>query len=65
MSEMLACAICGAESHDVRMGLIEWRAPIDGVRFDFVPRCQDRTACRTRCEAAGEEWPVPEATRAA
>jgi hypothetical protein len=65
MSERLACAICGDESHDVRMALIEWKQPIDGVRFDSVPRCADRAACRVRCEAMGEDWPVPEPSRAA
>jgi hypothetical protein len=65
VTAQLACAICGFESHDVKPSLIEWKDPIDGVRFDFVPRCQDRAACRARCEAAGDPWPVPETTRAA
>jgi hypothetical protein len=60
MTATLACAICGLESHDVKPSLIEWKAPLDGVRFDFVPRCSDRAACRARCEAMGEPWPVPE-----
>jgi hypothetical protein len=68
VGEVLACVVCGQESHDVRMALIEWRHPLDGgAVFDFVPRCADRTACRSRCEAMGEDWPVakPGGNRAA
>lgn len=56
MTAMHACALCGIESHDVTIRLVEWRVPVDGHRFDAVPRCKDREACRARVEALGEEW---------
>lgn len=58
---MSTCVICGQEDRDVAGSLIEWKHPMEGEgRFDFVPRCRDRAACRRRCESQGEEWPVPE-----
>lgn len=54
----MTCLICGHTSRDVSVGLVEWRRPIDGRRFDALPRCQDKAACRERLEAIGDEWPV-------
>ncbi len=62
----LPCVICGHEGADVHPQLIRWREPLeDGTRYDFVPRCDDREACRIRCTAAGEPWPVEDARRVA
>lgn len=63
MAELVGCVICGHEGHDVKPSLIEWREPLDGARFDIVPRCEDRRACRRRCEDLGEQWPIPEPSR--
>jgi hypothetical protein len=57
-----ACVICGHES-DVAVSLIEWAEPINERRFDSVPRCRDREACRLRLEAIGETWPVADGRR--
>jgi hypothetical protein len=59
----LRCVICDHQGPDVRPSLIEWKRPDEDGMFGFVPRCQDRAACRVRCEAAGKEWPVPERRR--
>ncbi len=64
--EGLPCVICGHEGTDVRPALIRWREALeDGTRYDFVPRCEDRAACRKRCQEAGEPWPVEDARHAA
>jgi hypothetical protein len=52
------CLICGDLSLDVRTQLVEWRDPVGGRRYEAIPRCIDRTACRSRVEAQGETWPV-------
>lgn len=52
----MSCALCGHEDHEVTLSLVEWKVPIEGHRFDAIPRCRDRAACRLRVEASGEEW---------
>ncbi len=59
-----ACLICGAERADVAMALVEWREPVDGVTWTSIPRCRDRTGCRTRLEALGDPWPVADGSLA-
>jgi hypothetical protein len=54
----MSCLICGATGPDVRTALVAWREPVAGRTFEAIPRCEDRAACRERCEAAGDEWPV-------
>ena len=54
------CVLCGAESKDVSVGLIEWEQPIDGARFTAAPRCRDKAGCRSRVKANGEKWEVAE-----
>ncbi len=61
--EMLPCAICGSETEPTRLELLEWREPVDGKRYDHVPRCLDRVACRARTELS-EPWPVEDRTPA-
>lgn len=51
MTEILTCELCRFESHDVSVGLVEWRKPINGKKYDAVPRCLDRKACRERALA--------------
>lgn len=57
---MQTCMLCGLHDHTVRIGLVEWREPVEGQRFSAVPRCQDREACRKRCELAGIDWELVE-----
>jgi hypothetical protein len=52
------CQLCGnPKASEVRVSLARWRYP-EGAMFGAVPRCIDRKACRARCKAAGEDWPV-------
>ncbi|MBX3031439.1 MAG: hypothetical protein KF809_14935 [Chloroflexi bacterium] len=53
------CGICDAEGYDVRPGVGRYRR-LDGpgTEIQTVTRCKDATACRQRCEAAGNEWPL-------
>jgi len=57
MTRTEACLLCGGIS-DVSVSLVEWREPIDGRRFEALPRCRDRSACRERCELLGDPWLV-------
>jgi hypothetical protein len=53
-----ACVLCGHDKPtDVRVSLARWREP-EGAMYSAVPRCIDRKACRERCEASGDDWPV-------
>ena len=57
----MTCVICGFESSsrlDVALSLAHWSEPLAGRIYDAVPRCRDRAACRARCEAAGDLWPI-------
>jgi len=52
------CKLCGnTKATEVRVSLARWRHPADGL-FDAIPRCVNRTACRERCVAQGDDWPV-------
>lgn len=55
------CAICGAEGYDVRpfIGLYR-KVDGSGTEYAEVTRCKDTFACRARCEAAGDVWPLVE-----
>lgn len=57
---MRACLLCGAETHDVRTGLVAWREPVGREAFSAIPRCIDQAACRRRVESIGDEWPLLE-----
>jgi hypothetical protein len=52
------CLLCGAELGDISVTLVEWAQPLDGRRFDAIPRCEDHDACRLRLEAIGDPWPL-------
>lgn len=57
----LTCALCGTSSRNrtvVAMGLVQWREPRNGRRWDALPTCCDREACRVRALALGEPWDV-------
>lgn len=56
------CVLCGTESNDVSVGLIEWKEPPPS-RFTAAPRCRDHNACRTRVELLGEPWDLTDTTR--
>ena len=61
----LTCALCGSSSRNrtvVAMGLVQWREPRNGRRWDALPTCTDREACRVRTLALGEPWEVDERT---
>jgi hypothetical protein len=60
MTVDLSCALCGHTDPYVKVGLVEWREPIDGQRWSAVARCLDRKTCRERVEAAGEPWELVE-----
>jgi len=55
------CVICGNRG-DVRLGLVEWREPVEGETWTSLPRCVDRQACRDRLEALGELWDLVDRT---
>lgn len=61
----LPCLLCGNSSHDVKVGLVSWRNPVDNQRYASIPRCVDRIACRARVEANGDEWEVNDPARSA
>lgn len=52
-----ACVLCGSDV-EVGVSLIEWREPINGRRFESVPRCRNRRTCRERVALLGEPWPA-------
>jgi hypothetical protein len=55
------CLLCGDESPDVSVALVRYRPEFStGRAYDHVPRCRDHEACRRRCQAIGEAWPVAE-----
>lgn len=63
------CTICGhvgpawGDAADrVTMGPIRWRDPLPGKVFDVGRRCADHKACRERCEAVGDLWPIEDGT---
>jgi hypothetical protein len=61
----LTCLICGHETADrraVEVHLARFREPVEGRLFATIPRCLDFAACRARCEANGEAWPLDDGT---
>lgn len=59
------CAICGNRTAaEVSYRLIRWRDPLPGQVFDSAWQCLDRPACRERCAAIGDLWPVDDKTPA-
>ncbi len=59
MNAQLACLLCGAETGEITVRLIEWREPIDRRRYEHLPRCVRVDDCWARVTAiAGEDWPV-------
>lgn len=62
MSAMERCELCGVESHEVRVELVEWTAAIQQAfglpTWDKALRCRDHQACRARMEATGQPWPI-------
>jgi len=60
-----ACVLCGAETGDRVMAIVEWSEPIGRETWSHVPRCVDRAACRATVEVVlGEPWPVADGTPA-
>lgn len=59
---MTECSLC--DSRDgVESQLVEYATPYPaGKRFDTVPRCIDRVACRGRVEAKGLRWTLLDGT---
>lgn len=65
--EALTCLICGHETSDRRAvdaHLARFREPVEGRLFATIPRCLDFAACRVRCEANGDAWPLDDGTPA-
>lgn len=61
------CVLCG---HGGMLSVVRpWigRLAQPGPHGAFVPviRCVDHAACRSRCEANGDPWPIADATPAA
>lgn len=60
-----ACVLCGSETAERVMAIVEWTEPIGREQWSHVPRCVDRVACRERVELVlGEPWPVDDDTPA-
>jgi hypothetical protein len=60
-----ACVLCGSETTDRAMRLVEWTEPVGGEAYAHIPTCADRAACRYRVEIVlGEPWPVDDRTPA-
>lgn len=59
MSPQFACLLCGADTGEVTIRLVEWREPIPGRRYESLPRCRDVEGCWGRVAGVlGEDWPV-------
>lgn len=59
MSPQHSCLLCGADSGEITVSLVEWREPIGTRRWQDVPRCRDVDACWSRVTGVlAEEWPV-------
>lgn len=54
----LACLLCGADTGEVTVRLVEWAEPIGGRRYESLPRCRDIDACWSRVALLGEPWPL-------
>lgn len=54
-----ACLLCGSDTAAVSIRIVEWSDPIDGRRFEALPRCRDRDTCWSRVTVdLGEDWPI-------
>lgn len=59
MSPQLACLLCGADTGEITVRLVEWREPIGGRLYESIPRCVRIDDCWARVTAVVEEdWPV-------
>lgn len=55
----LSCLLCGADTGEVTVRLVEWREPIGSRLYDSIPRCVRVADCWTRTTAiVGEDWMV-------
>lgn len=62
MSRYRACLLCGSESQELVFLVVRWRKPIGNQVFGSIPRCVDRTSCRTRVESQPDGvWEVLDA----
>ncbi len=53
------CYLCGATSVEVQPSLALLAATRErGERYERMDRCRDKLACRDRCEANGDVWPL-------
>lgn len=63
------CVLCGAEGYDCLPSLAKLKVPVVGASdpslngaYQTFVRCKDARACRGRCEAQGDEWPLDDTT---
>jgi hypothetical protein len=53
------CVICAYQGHDVVRALALLAATEKRPEtYQVMTRCGDQLACRDRCEAAGDRWPL-------
>lgn len=53
------CVLCGITSVEVTPSLALLAATQErGQTYTRMDRCKDTLACRDRCEAQGDEWPL-------
>lgn len=53
------CVLCGTTSVEVQPSLALLAATRErGERYERMDRCRDKLACRDRCEANGDDWPL-------
>ena len=59
MSPQLSCLLCGADTGEITVRLVEWREPIGGRLYESIPRCVRVDDCWSRVTTVvGEDWPV-------
>lgn len=57
--QRLACLLCGADTGEITVRLVEWREPIGGRLYESIPRCVRIDDCWARVTTVvGEDWPV-------
>ena len=56
--EPLSCTVCGTSEGTIRFGIAYWDDREPGMKYENVPRCVDRTVCRSRCIVGGLPWPA-------
>jgi hypothetical protein len=53
------CVICAHQGPDVIRALALLAPTAErSERYQAMTRCGDQLACRARCEAAGDQWPL-------